>query len=434
MSSALRPPRRVLPVFAGLAGISLLAGCAGGPSDAEPESEVELTISVWSQDEAQLELFETIGEEFADQSDLVSGVRFDSIPFDSYSQSLSVRLSGGDAPDLGWVNAAQVPEYAEAGVLADVSEAFADPGYNYDDVTDSAKKAWTIDGATYGYQFSTAPDVIFYNKDAFAAAGVPTPGDLYASGDWTWETLAESAKAITDSGAAPFGFVTGSFDFATWRSLSALMQAYGAEPWSDGGESCTIDSPEMVEAMTLFQQMVYTDHSHPAPGEAADFFSGTAAMTNNKPSAVAKLEGAAFAWDVVPDPEGPAGYKPAAGKAGISVFAGAKHPEAAAEFLKYWTNEEQTARMATFFPPARTSALTVDVLAEANPLLTPEQIESVIIEAIPEIVGSPEVNAPNDALLTETAKTALEPLWQPDADVKAVLASTCDALEPLLAQ
>lgn len=423
--------RRVVGALAALTTIGLLAACSSTPA-AQAEKEVDLTVSVWSQDEKQLALFQAIADEFAESSPLVASVRFDSIPFDSYNQSLAVRLSGGDAPDLGWVSATQVPEYVDAGVLEDLTEAFKDPDYDYADVADTAKSGWTIDGAVYGYQFSTAPDLVYFNADAFKKAGLPTPLDLYNDGKWTWDAFADSAKGIVDSKTLPFGAVIGGFDFAVWRSLAALFQAYGAEPWSDGATSCGFSTPEMAQAMSLLQRMVYTDKSHPAPGQAADFFAGTAAMTTQKPSAAANLDGASFAWDVVPDPSGPAGYRPAGGKAGMSVFSGGKYPEAATAFLKYWSNADQTARMAAFFPPARASALNIETLEKANPLFTADQIDRVIIKAIPEIVVSPSVAPINDALLTETAKTALEPLWAKGADVKAVLADACAAIEPLL--
>lgn len=37
-----------------------------------------------------------------------------------------------------------------------------------------------------------------YNKDMFEEAGLETPGELQAKGEWTWETMRESADALTE--------------------------------------------------------------------------------------------------------------------------------------------------------------------------------------------------------------------------------------------
>jgi multiple sugar transport system substrate-binding protein len=139
-----------------------------------------------------------------------------------------------------------------------------------------------------------------------------------------------------------------------------------------------------------------------------------------------------FAWDLVPLPNGVAGPYAVIGQAGIGVFAQGKNPQAAADFLAFFTNPENSQKLAQFFPPARASLLNVDTLAKANPLLTPDQIDAVVIKGIS--TGHVKLSHSDYAEIQQTVRAALDALWVPDADVPTVMKSVCDRLQPLLAQ
>jgi multiple sugar transport system substrate-binding protein len=120
------------------------------------------------------------------------------------------------------------------------------------------------------------------------------------------------------------------------------------------------------------------------------------------------------------------------GQAGIGVFAQGKDPQAAADFLAFFTNPENSAKLARFFPPARASLLTAEVLGAANPLLSPEQLQAVVIEGIE--TGAVIPGHTNFAEIQQTVRAALDALWVADADVAAVLQSLCDRIQPMLQQ
>jgi multiple sugar transport system substrate-binding protein len=104
----------------------------------------------------------------------------------------------------------------------------------------------------------------------------------------------------------------------------------------------------------------------------------------------------------------------------------------AVEFLAYMTNPENSAKLAQFFPPARSSLLNAETLASTNPLLSAEQIEAVVIAGIAN--GRVLPGHTNFAQIQQTVRAELDALWQPDADVAAVLANVCNRIAPLLAQ
>ena len=81
---------------------------------------------------------------------------------------------------------------------------------------------------------------------------------------------------------------------------------------------------------------------------------------------------------------------------------------------------------------SRASLLNAEVLGAANPLLSPEQIEAVVIKGIS--TGQVKPGHANFAEIQQTVRAALDALWVADADVPAVMKAVCDRLQPLLAQ
>src|SRR5262249_14521321 len=102
----------------------------------------------------------------------------------------------------------------------------------------------------------------------------------------------------------------------------------------------------------------------------------------------------------------------------------------ALDFLKFFTNQANSAKLAAYFPPPRTSQLTTETLAKSNPLLKPEQLQTVVIDGIQQAVVKP--SHIGQAELSQTIRASLDPLWKPDADVKAVLDGVCAKIQPLI--
>ena len=188
----------------------------------------------------------------------------------------------------------------------------------------------------------------------------------------------------------------------------------------------------MVDAMSFIHKAIFTDKAIPGPGVTADFFAGDAAMTITQISRASLLpKENAFSWDLVPLPSGPAGEYAVIGQAGIGVFASGKNPQVAADFLAFFSNPENAKKLATFFPPPRSSLLNAEVLGAANPLLSATQIENVVIKGIS--TGKVKLSHSGFAEIQQTARAALDALWVPEADVPAVMKSVCDRIQPLLA-
>lgn len=405
-------------------------GDTGGELEPAADGPVELRMTVWTADESQLALFDEIAEEYIEENpDLVSAVDFEVVPFDDYTTSLTTQLAGGNTPDLAWIFESNAPEFVESGALVDVQPVLEGAeGYEYEDILPTALDLWSADDGLYAYPFSNSPFNVFVNTDRIADSGQPNPADLVESGDWTFDAALEIATGSVDE-LGGSGLIVRDFDYSIWENLATVWSGWGAEPWSADGQSCDFTSPEMVEAMTWIHEATFTDGAIPGPGTSADFFADDVTMTITQISRAASLDDS-FEWDVVPLPAGPAGQQNVIGQAGIGVFENGENPQIAADFLAHFTSPESAGKLATYFPPPRESLLTAEVLAESNPLLSEEQLESVVVGGIIDATTKPA--HANFAQLQSTIRGELDSLWTEGADVEAVLQDVCTAAEPLL--
>ncbi|WP_022884924.1 ABC transporter substrate-binding protein [Glaciibacter superstes] len=407
----------------------LLSGCSG-TAETPTATDVDLRMTVWTSNEDQLAMFDSIADEYMADHPEVASVTFDPLPFEDYTTTLTTQVAGGKAPDLAWILENAAPDFVASGALAPIQETLENTkGYEFDDLNEAATALWKADGELVAYPFSTSPFVMFANDDLLKAAGQPTAAELQAQGKWNWEGVSEVGAAV-NAATGKAGFVIRDFDYTTWDNLASVWMGWGAAPWSEDGASCTFDSPEMADAFAFLHDAAFVKKSMPGPGTTADFFAGDAAFTVTQISRASLLPDAGFAFDLAPLPEGPEGSYSMVGQAGIGVMAQGENTQVAAEFLAFFSNPENSEKLAQYFPPARDSQLNVDTLAAANPVLTAEQIENVVVPGIATGVVRP--GHTDSAEIGQKVRAALDAIWTPDADIPAVLSSVCKAVDPLL--
>jgi multiple sugar transport system substrate-binding protein len=392
-------------------------------------SAAELRVTIWTGNEAHLAMLNGFAESFKAKHPDVT-VKYETIPPGDYTQKLTFQLAGGNAPDLGWMMEDAASTFANAGVLVDLAPTLqAAEGYDFADLSAPAMGLWQSDGKVWGVPFSTSPFVIFYNKALFDQAGVETPLQLAAKGEWDMAKFQEvSAKLKEATGKWGFEFKDGQgYDTRIMHALMPPIRAYGGDVWAN--KECGFDKPEAVAAVQQLHDMVFKDKSITPPGETGDYFSGNSAMTINQISRASLMAKAGFDWGIAPLPGGPAGESPVIGQAGIVVFTNGKQKELAAEFVAHMTNKENVATMAQFFPPARQSVLESDGFITSNKLIPAEQMK-VVADAIakgkvlPSHEKSPQILA--------AMKPKVDALWRADANVEESLKAVCAAIQPLL--
>lgn len=132
-------------------------------------------------------------------------------------------------------------------VAADVIE----PWDNYipkdvlDDIIPSIREENMIDGKMYGWPFLLDVIGTGWHSGITAKAGLPDEAPA------TWDIHLERAKAVVDSGAAPFG---ATFDSHGWRSLAPMTHSMNPDVYKDGLFDFTSDAA--VEALMLMKKIM----------------------------------------------------------------------------------------------------------------------------------------------------------------------------------
>lgn len=429
MASAKKLSAAVLLTAAALV-ITSCSAPAAQQGNAQTEN-IDLRMTIWSSNEAHLELFNSIADEYKKDHPEISSITFDPLPFDDYTTTLTTQIAGGQAPDLAWILENAAPDFVSSGALAPLTEPLkATEGFKYDDLVPSAIKLWQQDDTLYGYPFSTSPFGVFVNEDLLAEAGQPTSTELVNSGAWTWENVSKMGSEINAS-TGKAGFVIRDFDYQLWDYLSTVWNGWSAQPWSEDGATCEFNSPEMVKAFTFLHDAAFEKKSMPGPGTTADFFAGDAAFSVTQISRASLLKDSDMKWNLLPLPEGPSGEYAVVGQGGIGALAQGENVQAATEFLAFFTNPENSAELSAYFPPPRQSLLTTETFAASNPMLSAKQIESVVIDGIAK--GAVRPSHKGQAEISQQVRSSLDALWVPDADVEKVLNSVCTSIDPLLA-
>ena len=125
-----------------------------------------------------------------------------------------------DPPDLAnWYAANRMRPFVEAGLFADISDVWAENGLT--DSLASSVLSSTIDGKQYAIPYTYYQWGIYYNRDAYAAAGVELPGE----GGVTWEQFLANCEKFqaaeidcVTTGSSALWPVAGIFDYLSLRT------------------------------------------------------------------------------------------------------------------------------------------------------------------------------------------------------------------------
>ncbi len=213
----------------------------------------------------------------------------------------------GEAPDIMTYHASRIPLAVEQGLLSEITPAdWEAMGLGEDDYADATWDAVSVDGKQYAVALDTHPIVLYYNKDALAAAG-RLNDDGTPMGMDSREGFTETLQALKDNGVSfPLGSVTADGNFM-YRTIYSLMGQQDGELMTDGEFLAGDNADKLANALGALAdwtkaglQSTYTDY----PATVALFTSGEAAMMINGVWEVPTMtdlhkDGKLFEWGAV---------------------------------------------------------------------------------------------------------------------------------------
>ena len=117
-------------------------------------------------------------------------------PWGEYWTKLEASALGGAMPDVFWMHSNQFFKYVTADTLLPL-----DFEYDYTPYPAGVTALYTYNDVHYAVPKDYDTIALVYNKEIFDNAGVAYPDDT-----WTWDTLLETAKKLTDTEKGIYGF------------------------------------------------------------------------------------------------------------------------------------------------------------------------------------------------------------------------------------
>lgn len=294
--------------------------------------------------------------------------------WDGTYDKLITQFTGGTAPDIIHFEASSIASFAADGYLADLSD-LIDPDLK-SDISQGIWDSVTTDGQIIAYPSTLQSYMAFANADLLEAAGVEIP----ESGTLTWDQLRDMAKKATKDGQFGLGWGLGS----PTAAIMSLSMGFDGGYFSGEGEDVSIDVADAeLEVPTRIHDMAYTDKSidptsltQSGSDVLASFYGGKIAMTvqgSFQATNIANDAPEGFNWVALPPLEGSAGAVQAANPQTYSVNVDSEYVEESAEFLNFFLNGENLAKIAyadALIPSSGAARTEVETLAADNPAWT----------------------------------------------------------------
>ena len=317
-----------------------LSACGNKQEAASKEGKTTIRFASWDTADdvdAQQKMVDKFNEEHPDIQVVLEAYGSD------FDTKISASMGSGDAPDVMYMW--NYPAYHEG--LEPLDSYIEKEGEDYK--KNFYSTLWnynSYDGQIYGLPVGFTTHCVYYNKDLFEKAGVEEPKD-----GWTWEDLEEKAKKINEAtGVKGFSF-----------SMKPDPYDYEMYLWSNGTAYCDkegkmegyVNSDKALETYKMFQDMAKDGYAVATEKSGSDEFeSGQTAMFVYGAWAVKKYTEAGVNFGLAKLPSfGTEKSASILSSSGVAIAKSSKNKEAAWEFVKYWTDEENNkSRIGTEFP------------------------------------------------------------------------------------
>lgn len=309
--------------------VAATAACSSGTGTGTSASgggdKVTLTYGVW--DKNQAPVMQKIADAFTATHPKVS-VSVQITPFDSYFTKLKAAATGGQAPDVFWLNGPNFQLYASNNVL------LPDLKIDASNYPPALVNLYQYQGKQYGVPKDFDTIGLWYNKKLFDAAGVK-----YPTADWKWSDVQAAAAKLTDPAKGVFGL--GAPPSGQENFYDTVYQAGGYIISPDGKRS-GYDNPNTIKGLKFWTDLIDKHHS-PSMQQMTDtqppqmFEAGKLAMLYGGSWNATEFAGNTNTKDSVDVTALPAGDKKATVIHGLAnvVFARTQHPDEAKQFAEF---------------------------------------------------------------------------------------------------
>lgn len=364
-----RRPRRLLAAGAALISLAALTACGG--SSAEGEDTLDVWIMEGTNPDAR-PYFEDLEAEFTEQTGVALDIQY--IQWADAHDRFTNAMAAGELPDVAEFGTTWAAEFAEAGVLTDLTGRISDAGLD-DDLVPALAEAGTVDGSLYGMPWYAGVRSLIYRKDVFEKHNLEAPT--------TWEELRDVAGQLKDLEPGMISFpVAGDNEYGVYPFIWGAGGDI-AEQDADGDWHSTLNSAAAVEGIEFYTSLATEDDLSVAAATTWDeadllesFQNGESAMIIGGNWTISSLVEDDPAWEdkigVVTLPGQDGGTSPSFVGGSLLGDFNSDEPDLAWELIQMMSTGEYGAKWAdqSGYFPGQQSALE-EVQQEDDPLVAP---------------------------------------------------------------
>ena len=273
MSAPLPLGRRRLLQLGGLSALGAVAGCNGKSLDSTGSGAKgkQLQFMFWGSTEEQKAIANMLKGFEREKSGVTVKPVFTPADFDT---KLNALVASNRQPDMCYMQSPMGYRLAEQGKLVNLYPYFE----KYPDLANRLPGTyfWWDKGKTYGTQSANEVMLLWYNKGAFADAGVEAP-PVDAAKAWSWDTFVENAYKLTldQNGKHPD---EDGFDPKRIRQYGAsaamtavvyhpLLLSRGIDFTDEAATKCMLDSPEAIGVFQDLADLMFKHRVAPTPAQ-----------------------------------------------------------------------------------------------------------------------------------------------------------------------
>jgi multiple sugar transport system substrate-binding protein len=181
------------------------------------------------------------------------------VPHKKIIQSVS-----GVAGDMMDMLGNEVTFFNDMGVLADLTEAGLELGFDPTTTWPAIAPSLTVEGRQFAYPCNVSPTMFWVNRGLFESLELQPPPDR-----WTVEEFERIGKRFVEAANAPGERQT--VFFTTDISLSQLFRSMGLSIYNETLTASTLDDPRFARSLELKRKWIEEDHLLPNSAERDSF-------------------------------------------------------------------------------------------------------------------------------------------------------------------
>jgi multiple sugar transport system substrate-binding protein len=204
-----------------------------------------------------------------------------------YYTRLAAEFASGSPPDIAVMHGAQVPNYASLGALTPLGPRLQAAGIDTQDFVPAAREFASFEDQVYALPYDIHTLVWYVNADLFKQAGLADARGNPRLPKNREEFLAAARTMKERTGKQFVQAQTIDADLGTDWTLSGLVWQQGGDLVSKDGRRATVNTPEAMEGVKLWQELIKGGYTTPdvkdtnamfLNGEVATLINGTWAV------------------------------------------------------------------------------------------------------------------------------------------------------------